>query len=125
MKKALLFALLVSAALVESASAQTGARAYAARMNASGFFRHDRSFSGAEVIYRSSGVATEADARRWWLSSPAHRRLILSGAISDVACVGSVCVGRGGGSSSYSSTTVRSTSWTGSGRRLGRLFRGR
>lgn len=70
---------------------------YAQRMNSSGYFRHDAGFNGAEVIYRSSGVATEADARRWWMNSPRHRALLLSGAITDIACVGNVCVGRGVG----------------------------
>ena len=93
MKKALLVCLLVLAS-AGTVSAQGTARDFAARLNGSRFFGHDRSWGGAEVIYRSSGLATEADARRWWMSSPAHRRLLLSGAISDVACVGSVCVGR-------------------------------
>lgn len=67
---------------------------YAARMNAGRFFRHDRSWGGAEVIYRSSGTATEAEARQYWMNSPPHRRLLVSGVIQDVACVGGVCVGR-------------------------------
>jgi len=89
--------------LSEIASAQvcgpdgctSGAGVYASRLNASRAFRHDHSYGGAEVIYRSSGEATEAEAREWWMNSPAHRRLIVSGAIQDVACVGNVCVGRG------------------------------
>lgn len=79
----------------DCANGQCGtASAYAARMNAGGFFRHDRAWGGAEVIYRSSGQATEAEARQWWMNSPPHRRLLVSGAIQDVACVGGVCVGR-------------------------------
>jgi hypothetical protein len=74
------------------------ASSYAVQLNSSRVFRHDSRWRGAEVIYRSSGIATEADARRWWLNSPAHRRLLLSGAITDIACVGNVCVGRGSGS---------------------------
>jgi hypothetical protein len=89
--------------LSEIASAQvcgpdgctSDAGVYASRLNASRAFRHDRSYGGAEVIYRSSGEATEAEAREWWMNSPAHRRLLVSGAIQDVACVGNVCVGRG------------------------------
>ena len=72
---------------------------YASRMDRGGFFRHDRSWGGAEVIYRSSGIATRADAMRWWMNSPPHRRLVQSGQITDIACVGNVCVGRSGGTS--------------------------
>lgn len=72
----------------------SGARAYAARMNSTRVFRHDASFQGAEVIYQSSGVATPEAAKTWWMNSPPHRRLLLSGAIQDIQCVGSVCVGR-------------------------------
>jgi len=90
------FALLCPAAKAQDCS--TGecstASAYAARMNAGGFFRHDRSWGGAEVIYRSSGQASESEARQWWMNSPGHRKLLVSGAIQDVACVGGVCVGR-------------------------------
>ena len=115
MKKAFFVCLLVLAS-AGTVSAQSSARDFAARLNGSRFFGHDRSWSGAEVIYRSSSVATEADARRWWMSSPAHRRLLLSGAISDVACVGSVCVGRS--SSSFSSSVSVSTGRRGPLRRL-------
>lgn len=73
---------------------------YASQMNRGGFFRHDRNWGGAEVIYRSSGAATQADAMRWWMRSPPHRRLIQSGQITDIACVGNVCVGRSGGGAS-------------------------
>lgn len=72
-----------------------GTKEFAIRLNQRGGLFHDRSFSGAEVIYRSSGTATEAEARRWWMNSPPHRRLLVSGAIQQVVCVGSVCVGRG------------------------------
>jgi len=70
------------------------AASYAARMNAGRFFRHDRTWAGAEVIYRSSGQASEAEAQAAWMRSPAHRRFLVSGAIQDIACVGGVCVGR-------------------------------
>jgi uncharacterized protein YkwD len=78
---------------------QTGAYEYAQQMNRSGAFRHDPGFRGAEVIYQSSGMATPEAARAAWLQSRAgHRELLLSGAITDIQCVGNVCVGRGGGS---------------------------
>lgn len=78
---------------------QTGAYEYAQQMNRSGAFRHDPGFRGAEVIYRSSGTATPEAARAAWLQSRAgHRELLLSGSITDIQCVGNVCVGRGGGS---------------------------
>lgn len=72
-----------------------GTKEFAIRLNQRGGLFHDRSFSGAEVVYRSSGAATEAEARRWWMNSPPHRKLLVSGAIQQVVCVGSVCVGRG------------------------------
>lgn len=72
----------------------SGAGLYAARLNAGRIFRHDPAFQGAEVIYKSSGEATEAEARQWWMNSPAHRQLLVSGAIQEIACVGGVCVGR-------------------------------
>lgn len=91
---ALLFAGSVAVAQ-DCSSGQCGSAAgYAARLNGSRLFRHDTSWGGAEVIYRSSGVATEAEARKWWMNSPPHRKLLVSGAIQDVACVGGVCVGR-------------------------------
>lgn len=67
---------------------------FATTLNASGGLFHDNSYNGAEVVYRSSGVATEEDARRSWMRSPGHRRLLLAGKISNVVCVGNVCVGR-------------------------------
>ena len=92
------------AALAGSANADTGAEAFARRMNASGRLFHDRSFRGPEVVFRSSGPATKAVAVAAWLRSrAAHRELIQSGAITEIACVGNVCVGRG------SVTTVRTT----------------
>lgn len=72
-----------------------GTEEYAIRLNQGRGLRHDPGWKGAEVIYRSSGVANEAEARRWWMNSPSHRRLLVSGAIQQVVCVGSVCVGRG------------------------------
>jgi uncharacterized protein YkwD len=112
MKKLLaLVAFFVAGAVTSATFAQSGAYEYAQRMNSGGFFRHDRSFGGAEVIYRSSGTATEADAMRWWMNSPPHRRLVQSGQITDIQCVGGVCVGRSGGSSSYSQSTYSSESY--------------
>lgn len=67
---------------------------FAATLNASGGLFHDNSYNGAEVVYRSSGVATEEAARRSWMRSPGHRRLLLAGRVSEVVCVGNVCVGR-------------------------------
>jgi hypothetical protein len=67
---------------------------FAATLNASGGLFHDNSYNGAEVVYRSSGVATEEAARRSWMRSPGHRRLLLAGKISNIVCVGNVCVGR-------------------------------
>ena len=67
---------------------------FAATLNASGGLFHDNSYNGAEVVYRSSGVATEEAARRSWMRSPGHRRLLLAGKLSNVVCVGNVCVGR-------------------------------
>ena len=68
---------------------------YASQMNRTRVFRHDSTWRGAEVIYMSSGIATEAQARQWWMRSPGHRALIVSGSITEIACVGNYCVGRG------------------------------
>lgn len=102
----MLFVFFVAGAFTSVVFAQSSAQDYASRMNRGGFFRHDRSWGGAEVIYQSSGVATQADAMRWWMNSPPHRRLIQSGQITDIACVGNVCVGRSGGGNSYISPGV-------------------
>lgn len=93
MKTCMFLLLLV---LPAAAQAQSAAQ-YAAQMDRTGVFRHDRSWNGTEVIYQSSGAANEADAKAWWMNSPPHRRLLLSGAITDIACVGRFCVGRGTG----------------------------
>lgn len=50
--------------------------------------------SGAEVVYRSSGTATQAAAMQSWMNSPPHRALLDAGAIRSVVCHGRVCVGR-------------------------------
>jgi len=121
MKKFLAFsAFFVAGAYISVCFGQSGAFEYAQQMNNSGFFRHDRNWGGAEVIYRSSGVATQEDAMRWWMNSPPHRRLVQSGQITDVQCVGGVCVGRSGGSSSYSynSSTSSNYSYSGTGGRV-------
>lgn len=75
----------------------TGARAFAGQLNSGGGLYHDPGFVGAEVVYRSSGPASPAAAHAAWQRSPGHRRLVNSGAITDVQCVGNVCVGRGSG----------------------------
>lgn len=70
----------------------TGVREFAERLNV-GRFAHDPTYVGAEVIYQSSGPATEAAAIAAWQESPAHNDLLPE--ITEVACVGNVCVGRG------------------------------
>lgn len=89
------------------ASNQTGAYEYAVRMNQGRFFRHDPAFRGPEVIFRSSGQATEQQAHQAWMNSPPHRRLVVAGLIQDVQCVGSVCVGRGVGSAASGSPAAQ------------------
>jgi hypothetical protein len=74
----------------------SGAQQYAAQMESSGVFRHDANYSGYEVIYYSSGIATRDGAMASWLRSAPHRALVLAGKITDIACVGRYCVGRGG-----------------------------
>lgn len=85
----------------------TGAGSFAATMNASGRMYHDRSFNGPEVVYRSSGPATRDVALAAWMRSPGHRALVSTGQITDVQCVGNVCVGRGTGTVTKSSTVTR------------------
>ena len=60
--KTCIFLLLV---LLPAAVQAQSAADYAAELNRTGVFRHDPRWSGAEVIYQSSGTATEADARGW------------------------------------------------------------
>lgn len=104
-----LVALVFVLAISGLAHAQTGAREFAARLDSSRAFYHDRSYGGAEVIYRSSGVATPEAARASWLGSQkGHRELLLSGSITDVQCVGGVCVGRGPATTSKTVTRSRS-----------------
>lgn len=107
MKPVSILFVLLSLFIANESYAQSSAYDYAKRMNSTRVFRHDFSWRGAEVIYYSSGVATEADARRWWMNSPPHRRLLLSGAITDIQCVGNYCVGRGHGSTSTTVTRTR------------------
>lgn len=76
------------------AAAGLGSAEYAQRLNR-GRFRHDPTWRGYEVIFWSSGTATEPQARAAWLRSPPHRRLLLGGKITEIACVGNACVGRG------------------------------
>lgn len=70
----------------------TGAAQYAAQLNHTAFV-HDRSYNGPEVIFRSSGVATQDQAMVAWQNSPGHRKLLPR--ITDIQCVGGNCVGRG------------------------------
>jgi hypothetical protein len=76
-------------------SCQTGASSYAVRLNSIGRLVHDRSYRGPEVIYWSSGPASEAEAMAAWKRSPGHARLVNSGQITEVSCQGNYCVGRG------------------------------
>ena len=77
-----------------AASYSSSTASFASALNASGSLFHDGSYVGPEVVYRSSGIATQADAMRTWRRSPPHRRLLRSGAITEVVCTGNVCVGR-------------------------------
>jgi len=91
-----------------SALAQFGAGEFAARLAASGRLHHDGAFHGPEVVYMSSGVATqEAAVSSWMLSRAGHRELLVSGAITEIACVGNACVGRGAPTVSRSVTRTR------------------
>lgn len=74
----------------------TGAASYAAEMQRMGRLVHDGSYRGYEVIYYSSGGATRDGAMASWLRSAPHRALVLAGRITDIACVGNYCCGRGG-----------------------------
>ena len=84
-------------AFVCSVCSAQSAHDYAAEMNRTRNFGHDPNWRGAEVIYQSSGMATEESARRWWMNSPRHRALLVCGSITEIACVGNYCVGRGQG----------------------------
>lgn len=103
----------------------TGAASFAATLSQSRGLFHDRSYSGAEVVFKSSGVATPEAAHAAWQNSPPHRALVNAGAITDVQCVGNSCVGRGAG---VSTTVARSSVTTFSGRQpvrqaIRRVFR--
>lgn len=87
----------------------TGAAQFAADLNDRGALFHDRQFRGAEVLYQSSGPATPTAAHAAWQNSPGHRRLVNSGQITDVACVGNVCVGRGSSTAIGWNQPVRNT----------------
>lgn len=103
---------------------QTGARAFAARLNASGGLYHDPGFSGPEVVYRSHGfAATRENAWLAWQQSRAgHAELVNSGQITDVQCVGEVCVGRGVGPVTATAVKARRAA-VAPLRLFGRLFR--
>ena len=87
------------------AQAQLGTQEFAQRMSARGGLYHDPMFRGAEVVYRSSGIATQEAAMASWMRSPLHRSLVTSGKITEVSCSGGVCVGRGPGVSMQRTTT--------------------
>lgn len=93
----------------------TGAASFAARLNDRGALFHDRAFNGPEVVYRSSQPATEADALAAWYKSPGHRQLVASGKITEIECVGHVCVGRGAGYSTAENQPVRNVARRGVG----------
>lgn len=107
--------LLIAAAFVAgcfctSAWADTGALAFARQLHFEGGLRHDRGFVGPEVVYRSSWKATKADAIQGWLRSRiGHRELYLAGKITDIQCYGNVCVGRGQGAVTSSTSRTRTT----------------
>lgn len=65
---------------------------FAAELAANGGLYHDPAYNGRENVYRSSGVATQADAIRAWQRSPGHRTNLPY--IRNIVCVGGVCVGR-------------------------------
>jgi len=88
------------------AQAQLGTQEFAQRMSARGGLYHDPMFRGAEVVYRSSGIATQEAAMASWMRSPPHRALVTSGKITEVSCSGGVCVGRGPGVSMQRTTTT-------------------
>lgn len=95
--RSLLLALAVFMGLAGCACCQDlGSTGFAAHLNATNRFHHADGYHGAEVIYRSSGVATEQAAiAKWMRSRDGHRELLQSGAITEISCVGGVCVGRG------------------------------
>lgn len=75
------------------AQAGFGQRLFAKALNV-GPLRHAAGYRGAEVVYRSSGRATQAEAMQAWSQSPGHAALINAGKIKNVVCNGRVCVGR-------------------------------
>ena len=108
MKLSAVLVVLVCVSMSVSAYGQDsyGSSNFASFLNNTGRFHHANNFGGAEVIYRSSGTANQADAMRWWMNSPPHRRLVQAGMIQEIRCVGNVCVGRGGGSGGSVSNDV-------------------
>lgn len=109
--KNFVFAVALSVVACVSVNAQEyyGSSNFASYLNNTGRFHHANNYGGAEVIYRSSGMANESDAMRWWMNSPPHRRLIQAGMIQEIRCVGNVCVGRGGNGGSQSITSADNT----------------
>lgn len=81
---------------VADTSGDFGALVFARKLDRSRFLYHDRYFNGPEVVFKSSGVATQEMAVAAWLKSKkGHRELLQSGAITAIRCSGSACVGRG------------------------------
>jgi hypothetical protein len=93
--RTIILIILLAASVPSQAADQFGTTAYAKVLNQSRVFRHDPNYRGAEVIFKSSGRATQADAMRAWMQSKGHRALIRAGRITEIRCVGRVCVGRG------------------------------
>jgi hypothetical protein len=65
---------------------------FANQLHRSGRLYHDPGYSGYEVVYRSSGIATREAAIAAWQRSPAHSRILPR--ITSIHCSGNVCVGR-------------------------------
>jgi hypothetical protein len=78
---------------MEAQAGGFGQRLFARTLNV-GPLRHAAGYRGAEVVYRSSGRATQAEAMQAWSQSPGHAALINAGKIKNVVCRGGVCVGR-------------------------------
>lgn len=87
----LLIAGLVIALSANAASADT-ITSFAYRMHMSGRLYHDPGYRGPEVVFRSSGRATQAQAMAAWRRSRPHAALLPR--IRTVHCYGNVCVGR-------------------------------
>jgi hypothetical protein len=94
------FGLALLLAMIFSSSASAGvfglgAGRFASKVNRTGGIYHAANYRGAEVVYRSSGRATRAQAKAAWRRSPGHNALLSAGKIKRIRCRGNVCVGRG------------------------------